>query len=539
MKNKVVSCLAGSMLFICAVCLKVNAQSFQAVTPSLQTGSSSAPYFMATGDLNNDGKPDLVVANNSAGNISVFINKTTPFGSDVPTFTNATQFVTSSTMRSVAIGDINGDGLSDIVVCWNTTASVFINTTAKGDTTLSFAARVDYPVSSGAICIVIGDVNGDGKPDMITANYDTGTMTVLLNTTATGSKTASFLVRPDIATNANPFSVNLGDLNRDGMLDLAVANTGSDPGNISVYINKTVKGDTTLVFTKKDFATATNQPFSVCVKDIDNDGIPDVAVSNGSSGANTVSVFFNKTVANDTIPAFATRQDFTAGTTPRCVLVGDFNGDLKPDLAVANNGDNTVTVFVNKMNISLPVELVSFSAILKGNTVDLNWKTATETNNSGFNIERSVDNSAWQTVAFVAGKGNCSVISNYTYSDKLTNLSTNYYYRLKQIDYDGTYKYTNVALINVVNPLKYELIQNYPNPFNPSTTISYSVPEASNVKLIVYNTLGEQVKVLTNGFKNAGNYVVNFDAGNLSSGIYFYRLDAGKYCQVKKMILAK
>lgn len=191
----------------------------------------------------------------------------------------------------------------------------------------------------------------------------------------------------------------------------------------------------------------------------------------------------------------------------------------------------------------VPVELASFTAKVNNNTVTLNWQTATETNNFGFEIERR--NSAnrnlqsnWEKIGFVEGNGTTTEISNYNFVDREIN-SGNYEYRLKQIDLDGSFEYSEVVAVQVSSKTEFVLSQNYPNPFNPTTTIQYSIPNSSNVKLIVYNALGETVKVLVNDYKDAGNYKINFNAESLPSGIYYYKIESGGFNSVKKMILLK
>jgi len=188
-------------------------------------------------------------------------------------------------------------------------------------------------------------------------------------------------------------------------------------------------------------------------------------------------------------------------------------------------------------NIAVPVELTSFMGVSNGNDVTLNWQTATEINNRGFEIERQ-QNGIWQTLGFIEGNGTTTSPHSYSYSDKNLNAGT-YSYRLKQIDNNGTFKYLNLSESFDIQPEDYSLSQNYPNPFNPSTMIKYSIPEKSHITIKIYNVLGSEVAVLVNEEKPAGSYEVNFNAADLSSGVYYYTISAGKYNETRKMILLK
>jgi hypothetical protein len=192
----------------------------------------------------------------------------------------------------------------------------------------------------------------------------------------------------------------------------------------------------------------------------------------------------------------------------------------------------------------LPVELISFTASVTDNRIQLHWKTATEINNFGFEVERldserSTTGEVWKNIGFVEGHGNSSSEKEYDFVDKNVSLAGKYFYRLKQIDVDGTFDYSEVVEVELAAPSKFGISQNYPNPFNPITTIKYSLPKTSYITLKVYNTLGEEIAVLVNEIKEAGIYNARFDASKLSGGVYFYRIEAGGISQVKKMILLK
>jgi hypothetical protein len=191
----------------------------------------------------------------------------------------------------------------------------------------------------------------------------------------------------------------------------------------------------------------------------------------------------------------------------------------------------------------LPVQLTAFTSLVKANEVQLEWKTAMEQNNRGFEIERKTENESWILVGFVNGKGNSNTLQGYKFNDK--NLRTgNYNYRIKQIDYNGNFQFYNLQGIVIVGiPSKYSISQNFPNPFNPLTKINYEVAADSKVKIIVYDVSGKEIKTLTNEKKQAGYYSLVFNAANLPSGTYFYRIYADEgsknYFETKKMILIK
>jgi Secretion system C-terminal sorting domain len=191
----------------------------------------------------------------------------------------------------------------------------------------------------------------------------------------------------------------------------------------------------------------------------------------------------------------------------------------------------------------VPVELTSFSANVADRSVLLNWTTATEVNNQGFEIERSEDGISFSNIGFVPGFGTTTEPKSYSYTDQSIN-SGKYYYRLQQIDYNGSFNYSNVVEVEVSLPTEFSLEQNYPNPFNPLTSIQFSLPVDAQVTIGVYNLVGEKVDEVVNKDFSTGSHKVNFNASTLTSGIYFYQIDAtgnnGKtFTSVKKMTLLK
>ncbi|MDP3831273.1 MAG: T9SS type A sorting domain-containing protein [Ignavibacteriaceae bacterium] len=247
---------------------------------------------------------------------------------------------------------------------------------------------------------------------------------------------------------------------------------------------------------------------------------------------------------------FRWQDNDDAGTTDKILAVDDFSFN--------QNGD------------PLPVELTSFSALLINKEVKLNWQTATEINNYGFEIERSENRSqksegnnteqVWETIGFVEGNGNSNSPKEYSFTDASAMLSTSssssfgaskLIYRLKQIDTDGKYEYSNEIEVDFDGlPSQFSLEQNYPNPFNPSTKIKYVIPVVETghapslrVALKIFDALGNEVATLVNEVKEPGFYEIDWNANGLSSGVYYYRLTAsggaGSFTQSKKLMLIK
>jgi photosystem II stability/assembly factor-like uncharacterized protein len=190
---------------------------------------------------------------------------------------------------------------------------------------------------------------------------------------------------------------------------------------------------------------------------------------------------------------------------------------------------------------TLPVELTSFTAKAAAGNVTLSWKTASEINNSGFEIQRKADENNWLVIAFKNGNGTTTNTNDYVFTDNIAGLNTNKLsYRLRQLDFNGHSQFSPIVLVDNLIPVNYSISQNFPNPFNPSTIIKFQIPQNSFVNLTVYNSLGQEIASLVNGIVDAGTHEVQFNASNISSGIYFYVIKAGNsFVQTKKMIVIK
>jgi len=249
-----------------------------------------------------------------------------------------------------------------------------------------------------------------------------------------------------------------------------------------------------------------------------DDGVTDMAnlrVAQGPAAGGGTWVDLGGTGSANTTGTILSTNAFTDLTTNTVFTLAD------------NSGGSNV----------LPVELNSFSASINSVGVELTWSTATEVNNAGFEVQKMV-NGSWTDLDFVSGDGNSNSAKSYSYIDKGALCGT-YQYRLKQIDNDGTYKFSQVVEVNSLDqPLSYK-IGNYPNPFNPATTIRFELPENTFVSISVYNMLGQKVATIVNQKMEKGIHEYSFNASSLASGVYIYQLNAGSKVLTQKMLLLK
>lgn len=314
----------------------------------------SGPSNLGMGDLDNDGKPDVVTSNQSGNTISVLRNTSS---SGTVSFASRIDLTTSTTPQGVAFADVDADGKLDVLIANGnaSTVSVFRNTSlAIGS--ISFAAKVDFPTGAGPFGVAAADIDGDGKTDIAVSNYSTTTISVLRNT-STGTGSVSFAGKIDLTVGNGPRVVALGDLDGDGKPDLATENYNS--ASVSVLRNTSSSGAVSFA-ARVDYPVGTGPYFGLSIGDVDGDGLPDVAVTNNASS--NISVLRNLSFTSGAI-SFATKVNYSySPADPMGIPVADVDGDGRPDLVVANMSYSSISVLRNK------IVATSLSAIAGPNT---------------------------------------------------------------------------------------------------------------------------------------------------------------------------
>ncbi|MBK6773687.1 MAG: FG-GAP repeat protein [Ignavibacteria bacterium] len=460
------------------------------------------------GDINNDGYDDVISAANGGGYVPghVFIyfgaaNKGMFEPADIVLTQN---FINFGYSVSTA-GDINSDGFDDIVIGGSLYGGTFVYYGSQYGLNLNFdVLGIESNKATSA-----GDFNDDGYDDIITSNY-------YISNLYLGSDSGIGTIPVIINDGAN--SLSSGDINGDGISDIVIGKVPSVNG----FFGSADKVSILSIY-PKDTILIANTGSEVCLSSL--------VKSQYEFPMSGVTIDFIVKGAN---PGSGSSVSGSNGFAWIC-FVGNFAGS---DTVIANASGTFDTAFVF-WDFPSPVELSSFNSSVRGRNVTLNWFTSSELNNSGFNIERSSVNNQWMNAGFVSGHGTISEPVEYSFTEK--NLTTGKYkYRLKQIDFNGNFEYFELAEeVSIGIPDKYELSQNYPNPFNPVTNLEFGISNLEFVTLKIYDVLGRELVTLVNEIKEPGYFKIKFDAGNLSSGVYFYRMEAGDFVAVKKFVVMK
>ncbi len=318
-------------------------------------------------------------------------------------------------------------------------------------------------------------------------------------------------------------------------VEQAIGATGTQPVTCNLYTSSQVfpagyPGSLTLIGTVD--ASVPDQSLTLYTFDVSGVApagsqlVVEIFTPDGQTAGN--SFYIGSNTAGESAPSYLLAGDCGI-TTPTATSAIGF-----PDMNIVMSVTGDMVV---------PVELSSFNAYSVQGQVNVEWSTSTETNNNGFEIQKSVDGQNFATVGFVKGHGTSTQSHSYSFVDKNV-LNGTVSYRLKQLDFNGVSVYSDVVTVNVDAPASYQLSQNFPNPFNPTTQISFALPVDAGVKITVFNSLGQEMSKIVDNTFTAGSHIVNFNASNLSSGLYFYTLqakgvDGSSYLMSKKMMLMK
>ncbi len=504
-------------------------------------------------DLDNNGSMEIIVSKRTypTGQVSIYKG-------DGSVFPGWPQDISSVPAASAAVGDITGDNIPEII--FEAYTSIYAWDTG-GNLISGFPYNLPTDVVTSYSSPILVDLDNDNLKEIVFGIHESagalnGGIYILKNN---GTLFPGWPKSTDYWVYAPP---SVGDIDGDNQLDIAVGDqvlSGTPVDKVYAWD----KNGNLLPGFPVSSQNAVNA--QIILTDIDNDNLTELVYDdNTSSGSNEG---YYHALNHDATPVTGWPL-ITDGTTffqTPCITDINIDGimDMVGGGTVGFGASATTNIYLwnsqfpyaeTKIKVPMfqyntmhdgvfdnptyvPVELTSFTAEVKANNVLLNWSTATETNNRGFEIEKSYGEEFF-VIGFIQGMGTISDPQNYSFVDKDVQ-ARQYSYRLKQINFNGTYEYSRTIEVTVNAPYDFRLSQNYPNPFNPSTTIKYSIPTAEFVTLKVYDLYGQEVSTLVSEQKQEGSYSVKFDGSNLASGVYVYKLAAENFIDSKKFTLLK
>lgn len=489
---------------------------------------------------------------------------------------------------SLVAGDTDGDGKIEIIIGdLSTLGRLYMFENDGNDTwvNLNTQATLTQPTTNPQIkSLLIADMNNNGKQEIIvfrgvSSPSLAGDVSLWEHSGASGINTYSKIHYYGVPSYFFGSS-GIGDADNDGYPELYLSYGGL--GSTAINIGWIEYNPDSSKFFRYTFASPINGlPSAYAVADYDNDGNKELVMTGNiylkgagiavfrSNGLNTYQLIDTISIPADNNSLLTAEIKHLTGRNYPSVLIGSFNGrsyvfeydgtglvkqfektdypsgairkirwiDINGAEGFINAKQNSGTgIFLLKRDDIVPVEFISFTAFTVEGGVQLLWSTATETNNAGFEIQRSYESGKWQTAGYLNGAGTSVAANHYSFTD-VPDEPGDYQYRLKQIDLDGSFSYSAISQVSVTKTGENVLIQNYPNPFRSSTNIVFTLKDQSPVIIKIYNSLGEEIQTLVNETRNAGKHQIQFDTERLTSGVYYYKITAGNYSDVKKMLI--
>ncbi len=512
------------------------------------------------GDVNNDGYSDIVVGadefDHSTNKVYLYLGGAVP--DNIPDLIMNGESPGDHFAPVFLNDDFDGDSYSDVFVgAWGKDnrkgkAYLFKGGSSMDNIADLFMLGEDTGSAFGSYVSGIGDFNSDGYPDLVAgahAYQNCLGRAYLYYGSGNASKTLSTLeVNPEVSVAQINEQVCVTGTVRN-ILDLPMDNTrinffikganngygsgfSDGSGNVQYCYAGNYPGIDTIISASgklRDTAFVIWESPNACI-------IGPTHVTAGSVNLYYVESFFD--VFFDLSNFDATDARIISSKENDSVFV-DAGSEYGHFVLYLSNSDSIICTKHVYVDDPLPVKLVSFTSVVNGRNVILNWTTSVEENNSGFEVQRAIAGSEFHTVSFVKGFGNSSSEYDYSFEDK-NLLAGKYNYRLKQTDFNGNFEYFELTEeVNIGLPSQFSLSQNYPNPFNPATKINYDLPVSGLVTLKVFDNLGREIATLVNEIKQAGYYTAEMRGSDLPSGVYFYRISAGNFTSVKKMMLIR